>query len=283
LLVVVAIIALLLSILLPALGAARAQARTVVCQSNVRQLCMGTLAYADDHEDKLPGSTNDYFDVTTGKRPPNHPGYPVDYTRYRSLDWLGTIGETGSQLDDVPRRGTIFRYVGENEAVYKCPEDKLDVVDSSSFGQMAIPTKYSYTAPSLLSGATMSMFESTWWADGFSASDGWTQWRRNTLQGPPWLILEEHELEALAYVTDSAWGNEDTLTDRHQGRAMIGHMDGHAAPRKFQRGVVTLDAWRVYYHLTDGRIVSCRFWYDLDGNVIVFDYLRNGKVAGVLH
>lgn len=280
---VVAIIALLLSILLPALGAARAQGRTVVCQSNMHQLCLGTLAYANDHEDKFPGSTNDYFDLTTGQRPSAHPGYPVDYERYRSLDWLGTIGSSGDQLDDVPRRGTIFRYVAENEAVYKCPEDKLDVIDAGPFGNQARPTRYSYTAPSMLSGATVSMFESTWWAEDFGTSHNWWQWRHDTRQGPPWLFVEEHELEALAFVTDSAWGNDDTLTDRHQGRAMIGYMDGHAAARKYQRHPVVLDAWNVYYHMTDGRMITCGYWYDLDGNVIVFDYLRKGKVAGVLH
>ena len=53
LLVVVAIIALLVSILLPALGQAREQARLVVCLSNLRQVALGALAYESDN-DRLP-------------------------------------------------------------------------------------------------------------------------------------------------------------------------------------------------------------------------------------
>ncbi|MCC6239029.1 MAG: prepilin-type N-terminal cleavage/methylation domain-containing protein [Phycisphaerales bacterium] len=50
LLVVIGIIALLISILLPSLTAARQQAQTVVCQSNLRQLAMAAQMYAQDHK-----------------------------------------------------------------------------------------------------------------------------------------------------------------------------------------------------------------------------------------
>jgi len=52
LLVVIAIIALLLGILLPALGAARETARSAKCQTQMRSLAQGIHGYALDHNDK---------------------------------------------------------------------------------------------------------------------------------------------------------------------------------------------------------------------------------------
>ena len=56
LLVVIGIIALLISILLPAMGAAREQANRVKCLSNLRQLGIAFVAYSAETGGKLPGS-----------------------------------------------------------------------------------------------------------------------------------------------------------------------------------------------------------------------------------
>ena len=80
LLVVIGIIALLISILLPALGAAKAQANAVKCQSNVRQLVAALVNYSAENKGKFPpnidvlkrqtatgpvnaGGNNSWFDV----------------------------------------------------------------------------------------------------------------------------------------------------------------------------------------------------------------------------
>jgi prepilin-type N-terminal cleavage/methylation domain-containing protein len=54
LLVVIAIIALLMAILLPALGRARAAARRVVCANRIRQTMIAIMAYADFNKDTFP-------------------------------------------------------------------------------------------------------------------------------------------------------------------------------------------------------------------------------------
>jgi Tfp pilus assembly protein PilE len=54
LLVVIGIIALLISILLPALNAAKERANRVKCSSNLRQIGQGLLLYANDNKGIYP-------------------------------------------------------------------------------------------------------------------------------------------------------------------------------------------------------------------------------------
>jgi prepilin-type N-terminal cleavage/methylation domain-containing protein/prepilin-type processing-associated H-X9-DG protein len=68
LLVVVAIIALLIGILLPALGKAREGGRRAKCQTNMRQVTTALLAYTLDYEGRFPPVLHDAPDDDTGKR-----------------------------------------------------------------------------------------------------------------------------------------------------------------------------------------------------------------------
>src|SRR5690349_10204131 len=78
LLIVLGIIVLLVSILLPAISRAREQAKRVQCLSNMRQLTVAWLTYANDHKGRICGSEtqagigndpNNWLYAPPGKRP----------------------------------------------------------------------------------------------------------------------------------------------------------------------------------------------------------------------
>lgn len=60
-LVVIAIIATLASLLLPALGRGKQSARSVQCLGQLRQIGLGVRMYSDDHDDELPRSQHSAF------------------------------------------------------------------------------------------------------------------------------------------------------------------------------------------------------------------------------
>ena len=95
LLVVVAIIAMLISILLPSLGKARETAKAAVCASNVRQLAIAATAYTADNE-----------------------------------DWMNPLEEfcypDGVEVE-ATFRVLLFPYAGSTPKVFDCPSERVAV------------------------------------------------------------------------------------------------------------------------------------------------------------
>ncbi|MCJ7776892.1 MAG: type II secretion system GspH family protein [Sedimentisphaerales bacterium] len=78
LLVVISVIALLMGILMPALGKARNVAKRTVCQSNLRQIGVAFRAYLDDNRDIMPLACAFPWDITNK----NDPDYKPPITKF---------------------------------------------------------------------------------------------------------------------------------------------------------------------------------------------------------
>jgi prepilin-type processing-associated H-X9-DG protein len=79
LLVAIGIIAILIGVLLPVLGAARESARRVTCAANLRQITHGMLMYAQEHRFHLPRGAPQ--GTTTGAVPQPHDWVHWNYQR----------------------------------------------------------------------------------------------------------------------------------------------------------------------------------------------------------
>ncbi len=209
-LVVVAIIALLISILLPSLNSAREQARLVSCTSNIRQLTLAFQMYASEHR-VFPGSSHDF-----------------------GMDWMGwhnrnkinpTLGGRS------PEDGVIYKYMGKMQAAYTCPKDKAPAVLPSN-----LSTWFSYQYNCLL---VMSKPETGAGAHypkaDFDRTDHTYEMR--PFDGVPILAESAYvQINSNPGATGSIegrWLGNNGLTRRHNrvgndGMATLGFSDGHA-------------------------------------------------------
>jgi prepilin-type processing-associated H-X9-DG protein/prepilin-type N-terminal cleavage/methylation domain-containing protein len=110
LLVVIAIIAVLIAILLPAMAQAREQARSVKCQSNLRQIGMGFNYYLDENNNVFPS------------------GYVTPH--YWGPTWFQ--GEK------------VGKFLGKSPGVWRCDSDRIPFAASALNDQPSDPLDLSY-------------------------------------------------------------------------------------------------------------------------------------------
>ncbi|MBQ9786847.1 MAG: DUF1559 domain-containing protein [Lentisphaeria bacterium] len=116
LLVVIAIIAILAAILLPALNSARERGRSASCISNLKQIGLGIMQYADDNDARIPA--------------PYAGGYVANYFHtYKPTVWAHHManliyhGYCGSNVPaDTVFDGKAFE---QYAYMFKCPSDSI--------------------------------------------------------------------------------------------------------------------------------------------------------------
>jgi prepilin-type processing-associated H-X9-DG protein/prepilin-type N-terminal cleavage/methylation domain-containing protein len=127
LLVVIGIIALLISILLPALNKAREQANSIKCASNMRQLYLDAMMYVSDNKGQ-------FFYMPTFQSTETSCYYPVGVLMNGQgvADFSDAVNRTnGSVAFNVS--GTLLPYlangssgVDARKAIFNCPTDAAD-------------------------------------------------------------------------------------------------------------------------------------------------------------
>ncbi len=239
LLIVIAIIALLVGLLLPAIGKARETARQAVCQSNARQMVVAVNMYAGDFKDQTWAAQG------WGR-------------------WGRPLGNGDNSLV-VYESGQMYKYCSDVDRIGECPTNKRRAVqpaavegDTNFFGSQTdlnwdytmiyrVEGAYTFTSTRVAYLKQPSMFPMAT-RPGLNVVSSDLQ----NFTGLPMFIEESthfnNGLTSDANDPDSAntffglWGGSrgdlagDQVTTRHNGAGVVSFLQGHAEVFKAPRG-----------------------------------------------
>ena len=175
LLTVIAIIAVLAGILLPALSRARERARAISCLNNTRQLLVAWQIYAGDNAERLPYNVG------------------MAGSSFRTdLNWVNDVMTWDLSPDNTNTatltQASLGPLVGGNTAVYHCPSDQALSSIQLAAGWTARIRSYSMNA--------MVGDAGTFSTNGFNVNNpGYTQFFKSTQIPQPsqiFVFLDEH-------------------------------------------------------------------------------------------
>ncbi len=229
LLVVIAIIAILIGILLPALGKARRTGQATACMMNNKQLMQVAHFYANDNKSQL---WFHHWAPTKSSDPRPYQTWCRTNTKRSDSDW------------SICEPGPVYKYIDNSQKITECPLNKrrggdgadlnlnknsggrdvfggdkrLDfdycMVTGTGGAQLGIDLQVAFIPPQF-GGAT-----------NLSAADAARLKRMKNLP----IFVEEsnywyHDSKS-GKVNDGLWGNDDQMTTRHDKGGMFGMWDG---------------------------------------------------------
>jgi prepilin-type N-terminal cleavage/methylation domain-containing protein/prepilin-type processing-associated H-X9-DG protein len=220
LLVVIAVIAILAALLLPALTTARDRAYGVASLNNTRQLTAAWVLYADDHEGRLT------YNLGMGANPARGAVSPKT-----DLNWVNSVLTWGLDPDNTNTatltEASLGPYASRVTAIYHCPADRVlsSVQRNAGWSQRV----RSYSMNAMVGDA------------GEFSRDGYNQnnpdyvqfFKMSTIPQPAniFVFVDEHADSINdGYFLNKAYYHQwvDLPASHHNGAATFSFADGHS-------------------------------------------------------
>ncbi len=204
-LVVIAVIALLVGLTLPAMARSRDRAREVICRTNLRSLGTAVILYATDYKERV----------------------------WETNKWLRAPDYNGNSA------GQFYPYVSESNMVLECPTNKRRRTDSKAGkdklwgGFRQLDTDY--TMMGNAQGARLSTTTRAAYVTSGTGHEGdvhlsWLKGRADLTNLPSIPVLIEESTWFLNQkYTDARWLNNDQVTPRHDHGGFIAYLDGQVS------------------------------------------------------
>lgn len=237
LLVVIAIIAILAAMLLPALGRARQQARSMQCVSNLRQLYLANVMYAAESDGYYVPAAADINDFLLPDAAPDHFG--------GRLRWHGERQTPNQNSAFDPKRGPLADYLPDAR-VKECPvffefKEQGEVANAFESGTGGYGYNMAYIGSRLSQTGDLVQAVRTGMRDVQLADPG------NTIMFADAALPQENNLIEYSFLEppnpvsethplgDANAGhlNSPSIHFRHYGRANILWADGHVTSEKW--------------------------------------------------